>query len=364
MGFVTSSEKPIRLDEANTWTAAQTFSVAPFIPTLTQGGFITAGLTGQLINMTGLAWSSSARTFSINMNASQTQNIFQIRNSSSVAQLYIDKDLRFVSASDAFVFSSDTSVTDMTFTIQRNSSSGAFNGTILELKDNSVSAYIKWLNNSFVQNSCDLEFHAAGGKMLTMPYTGGIYFYNPFQNTPDISVCRIPAQTLYPGGGTWQIQSIFNVSASTISTTGGAITVVNAASFYVEGGPITGTGAITVTNSYAFLLGGGLAGFNGDLNLLGTTSTTDNRKQACFTHEWVVSTDASRTGRFKLCSSDASSDREVLRGESDGSDPMIGFLGASAITRPDVTGSAGGNAALISLLTALEDLGLITDSST
>jgi hypothetical protein len=42
----------------------------------------------------------------------------------------------------------------------------------------------------------------------------------------------------------------------------------------------------------------------------------------------------------------------------------IGFFGATPISQPDVTGSRGGNAALASLLTALEDLGLITDSST
>jgi hypothetical protein len=41
----------------------------------------------------------------------------------------------------------------------------------------------------------------------------------------------------------------------------------------------------------------------------------------------------------------------------------IGFYGATAIAKPTVTGSRGGNAALASLLTALANLGLITDSS-
>ena len=41
----------------------------------------------------------------------------------------------------------------------------------------------------------------------------------------------------------------------------------------------------------------------------------------------------------------------------------IGFLGATAITRPTVTGSRGANAALASALTALANLGLIVDSS-
>lgn len=44
-------------------------------------------------------------------------------------------------------------------------------------------------------------------------------------------------------------------------------------------------------------------------------------------------------------------------------DNAIGFLGASAQPRPTVSGSRGGNAALQSLLTALANLGLITDST-
>lgn len=42
----------------------------------------------------------------------------------------------------------------------------------------------------------------------------------------------------------------------------------------------------------------------------------------------------------------------------------LGFYGATAITKPAVTGSRGGNAALASLLTALANLGLITNNST
>ncbi|MDX3637679.1 hypothetical protein PV728_47415 [Streptomyces europaeiscabiei] len=41
----------------------------------------------------------------------------------------------------------------------------------------------------------------------------------------------------------------------------------------------------------------------------------------------------------------------------------LGFYGATATTKPSVTGSRGGNAALASLLTALATLGLITDGT-
>lgn len=42
----------------------------------------------------------------------------------------------------------------------------------------------------------------------------------------------------------------------------------------------------------------------------------------------------------------------------------FGAMGATPVTRPNVTGSRGGNAALASLLTSLASLGLITDSTT
>lgn len=41
----------------------------------------------------------------------------------------------------------------------------------------------------------------------------------------------------------------------------------------------------------------------------------------------------------------------------------IGFFGVTPVQRPDITGSRGSNAALANLLTALKNLGLITDSS-
>lgn len=50
--------------------------------------------------------------------------------------------------------------------------------------------------------------------------------------------------------------------------------------------------------------------------------------------------------------------------DSNGFEPMLGFYGATAVTKQTVTGSRGGNAALQSLLTALANLGLLTDSTT
>jgi hypothetical protein len=52
-----------------------------------------------------------------------------------------------------------------------------------------------------------------------------------------------------------------------------------------------------------------------------------------------------------------------IAGELDHDGTTAGFYGATPTTKPTVTGSRGGNAALASLLAALATLGLITDST-
>ena len=54
----------------------------------------------------------------------------------------------------------------------------------------------------------------------------------------------------------------------------------------------------------------------------------------------------------------------VIRHMTFKDDGSVGFFGAGGVTRPTITGSRGGNAALASLLTALVQLGLVTDNTT
>jgi hypothetical protein len=103
--------------------------------------------------------------------------------------------------------------------------------------------------------------------------------------------------------------------------------------------------------------------FGGTLTASANSSTVTKRTQAEWLPSWVDSTDATRKARVLLRAWDTVA-REILRGEADGAGPCIGFLGASAVSRPAVTGSRGGNAAVASLLSALALLGLITDSTT
>lgn len=79
--------------------------------------------------------------------------------------------------------------------------------------------------------------------------------------------------------------------------------------------------------------------------------------------QWATATDGSQKARRQFYVYDTAA-REFMRAEASGAAPMIGFLGATAVARPTITGSRGGSAALASLLTALANLGLITDSTT
>jgi hypothetical protein len=54
----------------------------------------------------------------------------------------------------------------------------------------------------------------------------------------------------------------------------------------------------------------------------------------------------------------------VITSYDDGTDSYLAFFGAGGYKQPTITGSRGGNAALANLLTALENLGLIVDSTT
>lgn len=59
----------------------------------------------------------------------------------------------------------------------------------------------------------------------------------------------------------------------------------------------------------------------------------------------------------------SSAGNTLIKGTLDHDGSNVGFYGTSPISKPTVSGSRGGNAALASLITALANLGLITDSS-
>lgn len=92
------------------------------------------------------------------------------------------------------------------------------------------------------------------------------------------------------------------------------------------------------------------------------SDTTTFRDAAFIDAVFATATDASRKGRLIFYAADASSTREGMRIESDGSNPMVGFLGATAVLRQTI-GAAATDAATTQTLannirTALINLGL------
>lgn len=88
---------------------------------------------------------------------------------------------------------------------------------------------------------------------------------------------------------------------------------------------------------------------NGELLFYGASSLQE-REMMALTQSFIDNTDASRTTRTVWNQYDTAA-REVMRGESSGSAPLIGFLGANAIARYSSTGD---------LRQALIDFGLYT----
>lgn len=119
-----------------------------------------------------------------------------------------------------------------------------------------------------------------------------------------------------------------------------------------------------------------MIGFNAHRSVISTNYTADNEwkfagVQDGSTKAGMFSFDGnSNIFRFHVSGNNAANGGNITGwtkvlevGLSSGS-PAIGFLGTSQVAKQTVTGSRGGNAALASLLTALANYGLITNSTT
>jgi hypothetical protein len=124
-------------------------------------------------------------------------------------------------------------------------------------------------------------------------------------------------------------------------------------------------GRLAATAAQGDVVFGGYGSLTRQLRIVTQSSADFSRDLFRMDGSWLDSTDATRTSRVTHHVYSGATKVEYLRAEGDGAGGVkIGILGATAITRPTVTGSRGGNAALASLLTALASLGLITDSTT
>lgn len=163
-----------------------------------------------------------------------------------------------------------------------------------------------------------------------------------------------------PGGATTQLQynnaGVFGGIGS--ATFDGASTLIFSdpnLQFEVLSGPTQSNGFVISSTGVEIV--GGEAGSFLQLEADSTVSITSDNSDVTFNADnGNISFAASR---ITFASTSATG---IKIGGS--STDHIGFYGGIAIVKPTVTGSKGGNAALTSLMTALANLGLITDSTT
>lgn len=106
------------------------------------------------------------------------------------------------------------------------------------------------------------------------------------------------------------------------------------------------------------------AAFGSALNFQLKSSTTQGRDAGNIKFYWNTATDASRASWAQLSTYYITTERPAITWGSNSSEALLSFYNVTTpIAKPTVTGAHGSNAALQSLLTALANLGLITDSS-
>ena len=145
-----------------------------------------------------------------------------------------------------------------------------------------------------------------------------------------------------------------NVGSATGATAGQMLATVNNATTAASDNILVLTHNSTGTPA---------ANFGANLQFKLETSTTPDTDAALIQVVWTTATHASRSARLIFYANDSGAAREAFRIGANGSAATLSFFGAGVQAKATVTGSRGGNAALQSLLTALANYGLVTDSS-
>lgn len=123
----------------------------------------------------------------------------------------------------------------------------------------------------------------------------------------------------------WAVSNPSNLKTMSLSS-GGLLNVfaTNAAT-----NTIVNTGRLTANST-----GTALAGFGVGLIFGGESSTTDDTDMGRLTFEWATATHASRKALGRLTAFDITTEREAIQWGVDGTNPTLGFLGATRIARP------------------------------
>lgn len=383
----------LALSHANTWTGQQTFDIsAPLFSTMTVGSVLFAGASGLLSQDNSLFFYDPTNHRLGLKTAAPTHDLTIGYNASGYAQptglaLYGTTDQTtnyargriFTDPDGLKIFTDKAGIaTQMSIYLLAGSDTGVGNANRTGLVIDNSSGGVYWYSSA----STNFSMHFQIDQTIT--------WFPDVRTNPN----NVPAAMRIQNFGT-MVQTSGNInflqtlgdfrptsgSASfaelalepTINQTGGASgiarglyvnpTLIAVADFRAietaVGNVLIKTGAATTKG----LLIQGASSQSAPLVQLYGQSSLQAREQADLDTAWVDSTDATRKARVLLRAWDTAA-REGLRIEADGTNPLIGFLGAGAVSRPTVTGSRGGNAALASLLAALTSLGLVTDSTT
>lgn len=277
--------------------------LGPFL----QGGILFGGASGDIAqSLLGLYWDSATDRFSVGTNSNytsksniltgdttergevirltsgQSANATEIQNSTGsilngvmADGSYLIPTTNVVNSTQRMSFKGTPGgFSNYALVVDRNQGqNNAGNWVGFYLRDNGVEVSMRCVTNGFTQGVVDLELHNQNGKCYSAPSGGGNFYFNPVQNTTDISINRVPAQTMYPGAGSPSPQGLQRVSICPIAATS-PTSVEDIASRWVEGAP-TQSVNMTITRRIADLIHTGDAGGYGQI-IRGYTSQTQN----------------------------------------------------------------------------------------
>jgi hypothetical protein len=229
--------------------------------------------------------------------------------------------------------------------------------------------------NSPTQSASLQEWQDSSGTPLVQVLFAGVVYIGAGQTEDGTGALLAVKTGIYTPGWIWATGGLRLTAANTIEvgdistavrftgsgglqfTTGGGYLRYNSNvgfSVYQTDGSTLGlidVGYITVTAPAAAtqpLIVKGAVSQSAPLVQLQGRSSLNAREQADLDTAWVDSTDATRKARVLLRAWDTAV-REVLRGEADGANPLIGFLGANAVGQQSL-GAAATDAASTQML--------------
>lgn len=205
------------------------------------------------------------------------------------------------------------------------------NGTQLAFEDagNSNIGYLKWESESFIQGRSSLNLYGQVGKVIGLPYNGGIFCFTGGAYEIDAynnvgGVFSIPSYSYAtPGGGTLPRTTTFSIYQSTFETSGGAGPIDNAAGVWIQGAPYI-NGSNAKIGTYALWIDSGTTRLDGEIQQWLLNSATES-VVGSQVQSWDDSTYATRKGRITHKVYDSGGAKTTFYEKADGTSPFVVF---------------------------------------